>query len=974
MDCAQEKGELPPQYSAVAAPAAPVAPALAPHRVRPAWHRRGFRRSRGLRFIGLAILLFIGYAQWRQLPASSSSGEVTTYGLSVKRLQEDLATCAKLQSKPVDPAGLGREKNARYIDGHKPTLIKNATVWIGEPAEGTSAEDARAGKGWSWIKADVYLEHGLIKRVEKDISVKSVSKDALVYDANGRPLTTGIIDMHSHAGVFSLPSLWGNQDTNEMSSDITPYVRSIDAIQPGDHQIQVIKSGGVTTSLILPGSGNNMGGEAYVVKLAVGKEDGRNETSAADMLADPDRTWRYMKMACGENAKRVYGKVGEHGPISRMGESWEFRHAFEQASKLVGEQDDWCRAASTLGVDKVTTYLPQELRWESLGALLRGQVHLNTHCYTIPDLEAFVDHTNEFKFKVRAFHHAHQTYLVPGILKRAYGGDPPASAIFATTMWYKTESYIGSEYAGKKLWDEGLTPIYVSDNPVINAQHVVFEAAKGYRFGLPYHAAMQSVTTAPAERLGLGQRLGKVKPGFDADIVVWDSDPLSVGAAPVQVWIDGTAQYEDPVELKKPAPEPIVPDSSLGHIVEEPSTEKSAIYTGITKSFLSTGPQDLASEDKTYNLVILNGSIACIGTCESATQSATSQRIKTIPLNNGYLVPSFVAFGSTLGLNAIDAEKDTDNGASPTVFSRGLDGLALGTKKLRVAHRYGVTRAVSAPKFARGATHHGTSVGFLTGASTPLEQGAVFADDAAVHYTLDLSAKSGEAGTPSISAAVGALRRKLLDAVGSLDETIKDAYSEAAYLRKVVAGELPLAITVHSADTISAVLSVKRTVQAALARGNHRSPTLRFLVVGGAESHLVAGELAAAGVGVVLAPLLSYRMTWDQRRALTGAPLTNGTAVDVLVAAGVKVAIGVEEDWRVYDLGLLAGIAYKNGGGRIGEREALGLVGRNLFEMLGLKEGEEGEREHFVVYEGSPFEIGSRVRAVGGGNGVVSVF
>lgn len=959
MDSAQEKGELPPHYSAV------VAPAHEPHIVRAAWHRRGFRKPRGRRLIALAILLFICYAQWRQLPASSSSSEVTSYGLSVSRLHEDLATCAKLQSQPVDPAGLGRERNARYVDGHKPTLIKNATVWVGEPAEGTSAEDARAGKGWSWIAADVYLEYGLIKRVEKDISVHSVSKDVVVYEAEGRPLTTGIIDMHSHAGVDSLPSLWGNEDTNELSSDITPFVRSIDSIQPGDHQIQVIKSGGVTTSLVLPGSGNNMGGEAYVIKLAVGKADGRNETSAADMLADPDRTWRYMKMACGENAKRVYGKVGEHGPTSRMGESWEFRHAFEQASKLVREQDDWCQAAATLGVENAKTYLPADLKWESLGALLRGQVHLNTHCYTIPDLEAFVDHTNEFKFKVRAFHHAHQTYLVPEILKRAYGGDPPASAIFATNMWYKAESYVGSVYAGKHLWDEGLTPIYVSDNPVLNAQHVIFEAAKGYRFGLPYHAAMQSVTTAPAERLGLGERLGKVKPGFDADVVVWDSDPLSVGAAPVQVWIDGTAQLDDPVELKKPAAELMVPDSNLGHIVEEPSTEHSVVYTGITKSFLSAEPQGLSGDARTYNVVILNGSVSCIGTCESAILSAASQKATTIHLQNGYLTPSFVAFGSTIGLNGIDAESDTDNGASPNVFSRGVDGLALDTKKLHAAHRHGVTRAISAPKFSGGQTHHGTSVGFLTGATTALQPDAVFAPDAAVHYTLDLSSKRGD-NTPSISSAVGALRHKLLDAISTLNTTLPDPFSEASYLRKVVTGTLPLALTVHSADTISAVLAVKETVQS---RAPH---PLRFVIIGGAESHLVAPELAAAEVGVVLAPLLSYRTTWDQRRALTGAPLTNGTAVDALVAAGVKVAIGGEEDWRVYELGLLAGIAYANGGGRIGEREALGLVGRNLYDMLGLEE--KGEAEHFVVFEGSPFETGSRVRAVGGGQGVVSVF
>lgn len=161
-----------------------------------------------------------------------------------------------------------------------------------------------------------------------------------------------------------------------------------------------------------------MGGEAYLIKHAVGKGDGRPETSARDLLADPDQTWRYMKMACGENPKRVYGKTGEnHGPYSRMGESWAFRHAFEQARELITRQDDWCAAASSLGVENMKEYLPVDLRWESLSAALRGQVHINTHCYTIPDLEAMVDHTNEFNFSVRAFHHAHQTYLVPEVCR-----------------------------------------------------------------------------------------------------------------------------------------------------------------------------------------------------------------------------------------------------------------------------------------------------------------------------------------------------------------------------------------------------------------------------------------------------------------------------------------------------------------------------------------------------------------------------
>lgn len=571
-------------------------------------------------------------------------------------------------------------------------------------------------------------------------------------------------------------------------------------------------------------------------------------------------------------------------------------------------------------------------------------------------------------------------------------------------MYYKAESYIGSEYAGKILYEEGLTPVYVSDNPVLNAQHVLFEAAKGYKFGLPYHAALAAVTSAPAHLLGLGSRLGKIKPGYDADIVVWDSDPLSVGATPVQVWIDGTAQYDDPFELHKPPSPPMVPDPSLLNATtsgEETDRLEDVIFSGVTKSFLDESESEsprVAPPGAPLNVVVSGGRVACVGACGTEMRAAAAAGATTVRLRDGHLTPALTAFGATLGLNDIDAEASTDDGDNSKVFSRAADGLALDGKKLGVAHAFGVTRAITAPKAAGGSdvSRHGVSVGFATGARTQLDAGAVWRDDVAVHYTLSLAAKGQQDATPSVSSAVGALRRKLLAAVAATatadgakeEEAKKDPYSEEAYLKKVVAGEMPLVVTAHSADTIAAVLKVKAAVEKEISlslslRSSSSTPAsggkIRLVVLGGAESHLVADALAAAGAGVVLAPAQSYATTWEQRRALPGAPLTNGTAVDALVAAGVTTALGLEEDWLVRDLALLAGVARSNGGGRIGERAALDLVSRNVYKMLGLDEegveGEKGEKGgHFVVSEGSPLEIGSRIRAVGGGLGWVSLF
>jgi imidazolonepropionase-like amidohydrolase len=374
--------------------------------------RRRFRRW--IRVVIIFSLLFLGY----NLHLIAKQTSKTTSGLSTQKLREQHTQCASLRHRPVDPSG-AREFNKRWVNGTKPALIRNATVWTGEPI---------AGVGYVWQKADVLLDRGLIIKVAPDLDHSNLPEGCQTYDARGRLLTAGIVDMHSHAGLGTFANL--GDDTNELSGDITPYVRSLDGFDPLQPEIQWIKSGGVTTTLLLPGSGNNMGGEAFVLKLATGKDNGRLEFSQEDMLADPDKTWRYMKMACGENPKRVYGKIGR-GPFSRLGEAWEFRHAFEQARKYVDSQDDWCRLANEIGAENMDSYLPSELQWESLGAVLRGQVRVNTHCYTVTDLEDYVRHTNEFKFEVYAFHHAHQSYLVPEVLKRAYGGRTPAAALFA---------------------------------------------------------------------------------------------------------------------------------------------------------------------------------------------------------------------------------------------------------------------------------------------------------------------------------------------------------------------------------------------------------------------------------------------------------------------------------------------------------------------------------------------------------------
>lgn len=387
------------------------------------------------------------------------------------------------------------------------------------------------------------------------------------------------------------------------------------------------------------------------------------------------------------------------------------------------------------------------------------------------------------------------------------------------------------------------------------------------------------------------------------------------------------------------------------------------------------------------NVVVDDGKITCVGECTSESSSSST----TIQLDNGYLAPPLTAFGSLLGLEEIAAEDDTQDGAnSQESFSAAIDGLTFEGKNLEAAYAHGVTKAITAPKFGSSG-HKGISAAFHIGAKHALEKGAILDPSVALHYTLTLSAKKGK--TPSISSAVDELRSKLIKSISSPKKAEEKTMEDMA-LEKVITGKTPLVIKVHSADVIASLLRVKDEVEEAI-RANRSisiaTPTatatatgstpsssssaskLNMVLFGGAESYILAKELAEADVGVILSPLFSYAESWDQRRALTGAPLTNGTAVDVLYEAGVRVAIGVNEDWEARDLFVQAGIVHANSGGRINESEALAMASSNIYEMLGLKEKAE-RLDDFIVFEGNPLTINSQLRAVADGRGGLTVW
>lgn len=268
-------------------------------------------------------------------------------------------------------------------------------------------------------------------------------------------------------------------------------------------------------------------------------------------------------------------------------------------------------------------------------ALLRGEVLLNVHCYETHDIEAMIRHSLEFNFTISAFHHALDAYRIPEILRRAPNNITIAT--FADHWGYKKEAFQAIPEAPKILYEAGIPVALKSDHPVLNSQHLVFEAAKSTHYGLPPQEAFKTVTSTPANAIGLGHRVGSLKVGYDADLVIWDREPLELGATPLQVLIDGVPLFDEhpiePLSKKKTA-------SSVKSSTAPPAKKldgaKSFILKNVGYSFVGETPVEGPIE-----VVVQDGAIVCSGIdCE--TTIASIQNTKPVPeynLEGGYILP-----------------------------------------------------------------------------------------------------------------------------------------------------------------------------------------------------------------------------------------------------------------------------------------------------------------------------------------------
>ena len=411
-----------------------------------------------------------------------------------------------------------------------PVLIQHATVLTGT---GEQLDDA-----------DVLIQDGKIAAVRK--AAGSVP-NATVIDAKGRYVTPGLIDAHSHLGVYASPSVWATSDGNEATAPTTPEVWSEHAIWPQDPGFETARAGGVTSLLVLPGSANLIGGRATVVKNvpAVTYQDMKFPGAPQS-----------LKMACGENPKRVYGKGKNSAPSTRMGNVAGYRSAFAKAKAYQKKME-------------AGTVEERDLAMETLVGVLKGEILVQNHCYRADEMATMLDVAQEFGYHISAFHHAVEAYKIADRLALA----GTCGALWADWWGFKLEAFDGireniamvdaargKNADGKEV--RGCAIVH-SDDPY-GIQRLNQEAAKamaaGRRMGLQISdaEAIAWVTANPAKAIGILDRTGTLEAGKAADVVIWNGTPFSSYALADQVFIDGVLRYD------RKAHKPPESDFSLG--------------------------------------------------------------------------------------------------------------------------------------------------------------------------------------------------------------------------------------------------------------------------------------------------------------------------------------------------------------------------------------------------------------------------
>ena len=442
-----------------------------------------------------------------------------------------ISGCAELDSKPkLAPPILVNEDPYPSTYVRYPgvlTVIRHATVFDGD--------------GRRYENGTVILAGGLVQAIGGPELASPAGAQEI--DGSGKWVTPGIIDIHSHLGDYSSPGVEANSDGNEATSPVRPEVWAEHSVWPQDPGFsRALVNGGVTTLQILPGSANLFGGRSVVVKNVPAR--------TAQGMKFPGAPYG-LKMACGENPKRVYGSKGNM-PQTRMGNIALARETWIKAQAYKRKWDKYYKNGGDMP--------ERDLAMDTLKGVLEGKILVQNHCYRADEMANMIDMAKEFGYKITAFHHAVEAYKIADLLR----DNDICAVMWADWYGFKMEAYDAIKENIPLVHNSGACAMVHSDdaNGIQRLNQEVAKAlADGRRAGINVsdEVAWEWLSRNPAKALGILARTGTLAPGKMADVVLWNGNPYSDYTRPERVWIDGALMYDANDPKRRP-----VSDFELG--------------------------------------------------------------------------------------------------------------------------------------------------------------------------------------------------------------------------------------------------------------------------------------------------------------------------------------------------------------------------------------------------------------------------
>ena len=384
---------------------------------------------------------------------------------------------------------------------------------------------------------DILVENGRISAIGQNLDAP---EGADIIEAAGRFITPGIIDIHSHLGVYPSPGVGAHSDGNEATQPVTAEVWAEHSVWPHDPGFEAALAGGVTTMQILPGSANLFGGRGVTLRNVSGR--------TVQEMKFPGAPYT-LKMACGENPSRVYGGRGQ-SPATDMGNMAGYRAAWQRASDY---RDDWDEYWTDAEAGEDVSAPTRDLELDTLMGVLNGDILVQMHCYRGDQMAQIMDMSHEFGYQVTAFHHGVEAYKIPDLLEE----NGVCAAVWADWGGFKMEAY-DSIRENLALTHAGGACAMIHSDSDSGIQRLNQEIAKalsdGLRAGIDISQAeaWSWVSSNPAQALGIADETGSLETGKRADIVLWSANPYSVYARADQVWIDGALSYDRNDESMQP--------------------------------------------------------------------------------------------------------------------------------------------------------------------------------------------------------------------------------------------------------------------------------------------------------------------------------------------------------------------------------------------------------------------------------------